>query len=395
MSRGRGSCALQRVGVPRSSAGSQAWLRRSIAALLISLSIAGCAPRADIAPDEQARTSDRIIPVYVGTTRARTADGLWSAFEEGPLNYARIDISVPRTHVPGLIEPPDSEPDPERHFLTRDIAPFSDRAAFRRTVARTLASRRATGDEVVVTVHGFNNTMGESVLRTAQMIRDFDMRGVTLHYAWPSRGAPLGYVADRDASLIARDGLEQMLDDLRLAGARNIVLVAHSMGAQLAMEVLRQMAIGGNRATMSRIGAVVLLSPDISPDLFRAQAEAIGDLPEPFVIFTSQNDPALRLSARLTGLPNRLGNITSVEDVAGLDVAVIDLSGAEDAAYGRQAAATSPSVIAFLEGAEAIRRGLRSDASGRAGLLPGTVLLAHEATAVILTPVAAVEEGLR
>ena len=395
MIRARGSCAPRRAGVSRSSAGNQEWLWRTIAALLISFSIAGCAQRADIAPDVEAQTSDRIIPVYVGTTRARTADGLWSASADGPLNYARIDISVPRNHVPGLIELPDPDADPERHFLTRDVVQLADRGTFRRMVARTLSSRRAIGDEVVVTVHGFNNTMGESVLRTAQMVRDFDMDGLTVHYAWPSRGAPLGYVADRDAALIARDGLEQMLDDLRVAGARDIVLVAHSMGAQLTMEVLRQMAIGGNRATMSRIGAVVLLSPDISPDLFRAQAEAIGDLPQPFVIFTSQDDPALRLSARLTGLPNRLGNITSVEDIAGLDVAVIDLSGAEDAAYDHLAAATSPSVIAFLKGTEAVRQGLRSDASGQAGLLPGTVLLAQEATAVILAPAAAVEQGLR
>jgi esterase/lipase superfamily enzyme len=331
----------------------------------------------------------------VGTTRARTADGLWSDSEPGRLNYARIDVNVPRQHVPGEIEQPDSRPDAERHFLTRDVVPFADRAGFRRAVTRALAARNRTGKEVVVTIHGFNNTMGDGVLRTAQMIRDFDMDGVTVHYAWPSRGAPLGYAADRDAALFARDGLEQMLDDLRLAGAREIVLVAHSMGAQLTMEVLRQMSMSGNRATMSRIGGVVLLSPDISPYVFRAQAEAIGDLPEPFVIFTSQHDPALRLSARLTGLPNRLGNIRGLEDVAGLDVTVIDLSAAEDAASDHLAAATSPSMIAFLKGTEAVRRGLQTDASGQAGLLPGTMLLAQEATAVVLAPVAAVEQGLR
>ena len=46
------------------------------------------------------------------------------------------------------------------------------------------------------------------------------------HYAWPSRAAPLAYAADRDATLLARDGLEQMLDDLRVAGAPGIVRVA-------------------------------------------------------------------------------------------------------------------------------------------------------------------------
>lgn len=109
----------------------------------------------------------------------------------------------------------------------------------------------------------------------------------------------------------------QMLEDLQRAGARKIVLVTHSMGTQLTMEVLRQMTLREDRATFSRISAVVLLSPDISPALFRAQAEAIGDLPAPFVIFTSQNDPALRLSARLTGVPRCHGNIRGSKKLRG------------------------------------------------------------------------------
>ena len=154
------------------------------------------------------------------------------------------------------------------------------------------------------------------------------------------------------------------------------------------MEVLRQMAIREDRATLSRISAVVLLSPDISPSVFRAQAEAIGDLPDPFVIFSSQNDPALRLSARLTGVPRRLGNIRGVDEVAGLNVTVINLSSARDAGSNHLAALTSPSVISFLKETEAVRRGLRADSSGRAGLLPGTMLLAQEATAIMLAPIA-------
>jgi esterase/lipase superfamily enzyme len=67
----------------------------------------------------------------------------------------------------------------------------------------------------MVTVHGFNNTMGDGIFRTAQMIEDFEMRGPTFHVAWPSRGAALGHAADSDAALLAWDGLEGMLDDLR------------------------------------------------------------------------------------------------------------------------------------------------------------------------------------
>jgi esterase/lipase superfamily enzyme len=237
--------------------------------------------------------------------------------------------------------------------------------------------------------------MGDGVFRTAQMAADFGIPGPVFHYAWPSRGAPLGYAADRDAVLVARDGMQEMLQDLAAAGAREIVIVAHSMGTQLTMEVLRQMALGGDRATLARLGGVVLMSPDIDPALFREQVDDIGDLPDPFVIFTSREDPALRLSARLTGHEDRLGNIRTIEEVAGLDVTVIDLTGADDAASRHLAAATSPTMIAFLQQTEAVRRGIADSTSGQTGLLPGTVLLAQDATAVMLAPVAALGEGNR
>jgi esterase/lipase superfamily enzyme len=202
---------------------------------LVALLLGGCAPRADINPDRAAVDARELVPVYVDTTRARIPGALWSDAEPGRLNYARVDVSVPEEHELGLIELPGSRPDPRTDFLTRRVEPFADRAAFRATVARALAAAGPAGDEVVVTVHGFNNTMDEGVFRAAQMIRDFEIAGPTFHYAWPSRGAPLAYAADRDAVLLARDGLERMLDDIRDAGARGIVIVAHSMGAQVAM----------------------------------------------------------------------------------------------------------------------------------------------------------------
>ena len=193
---------------------------------LVAFLLGGCAPRADIAPDLVAVDTGQLVPVYVGTTRARIPGALWSDAEPGRLNYARVDVSVPEEHEPGLIELPGSRPDPKTDFLTRRVVPCGDRAAFRTAVARAIAAAEPAGDEVVVTVHGFNNTMGEGVFRAAQMIRDFEIEGPTFHYAWPSRGAPLAYAADRDAALLARDGLERMLDDIRDAGARGIVIVA-------------------------------------------------------------------------------------------------------------------------------------------------------------------------
>ncbi|SIO44215.1 Esterase/lipase superfamily enzyme [Rhodovulum sp. ES.010] len=363
--------------------------------LCVAISVvAGCGPRADLIPDAEAMAGTKTVAVHVGTTRARSPDGLWSRSEPGALNYAVVDVSVPPDRAPGLVTLPGARPDPREDFLTRRTGTFRDRAAFRTEARRALGGGRGR-QEVVVTVHGFNNVMGDGVFRTAQMAADFGIPGPVFHYAWPSRGAPLAYAADRDAVLVARDGMQEMLQDLAAAGAREIVIVAHSMGTQLTMEVLRQMALLGDRATLARLSGVVLMSPDIDPALFREQAEDIGDLPDPFVIFTSREDPALRLSARLTGHKDRLGNIRTVDEVAGLDVTVIDLTGADDAASRHLAAATSPTMISFLRQTESVRRGIADSTSGQTGLLPGTVLLAEDATAVMLAPVTALGEGQR
>lgn len=152
------------------------------------------------------------------------------------------------------------------------------------------------------------------------------------------------------------------------------------------------MAIRGAHPTLDRIG-VVLMAPDIDVELVRSQAEAIGPLPQPFVIFASQRDPALALSARQTGQPSRLGNSKDIRPVAGLDVTVSALTDAQDAETLHQAALSSPSVMKVMQKAAAVRRTLDTDQSGRTVLVPGTALIAQKAAAVILAPISAIEEA--
>ncbi len=105
---------------------------------------------------------------------------------------------------------------------------------------------------------------------------------------------------DRDSALFARDGLEALLREIAAAGSNRIVLVAHSLGSSVTMEALRQLRIGGRDDVLNRISGVILMSPDLDVDLFRSQAQRVDPLPQPFVIFTSQRDRALRISAAIT-----------------------------------------------------------------------------------------------
>ena len=152
------------------------------------------------------------------------------------------------------------------------------------------------------------------------------------------------------------------------------------------MEVLRQMAIAGDRRVTGKLAGVVLFSPDIDVDVFHAQVRAIGNLPQPFIIFTSQRDRALRLSAILTGQRDRLGNIESAQEVADLQVTVLDTT-AFNTGSGHFNAAHSPLLLAML--------GRMADTSavlgkqGNVGLLSGAVLTVQNATQIVLTPMMA------
>lgn len=215
-----------------------------------------------------------------------------------------------------------------------------------RTASRARARPALAGgrgrEEVVLTVDGISSVPGDGVFLAAQMAADFGTDGQIFHFGWPSHGTQLGHVADRDAVPVARNGMQQMLQDLAAAGAREIVIVAQSVGTRRTLEVPIKMAHSGDRATLARRGGAVLMSPDIDPAPFREQARDIGDLPDPFVLLTSREDAALPLSARLTGCWDRLGHLLSSEEVGGFEVIVIDLTGAADAASRHLAAAISP-----------------------------------------------------
>lgn len=365
---------------------------RPMLALAVLLVLAGCAGRAMIALVPDALGVGAREPVLVASTRV-FEDGEWGNARLEGLSFVSFDVNIPPDRDPGAVEPVRERrgraPDPTTEFLVTRAEALGSAATFRSELQRELAARPANQREVMVFVHGFNNTFADGLYRTAQIRHDFDIPGVAVHYAWPSAGNALGYAYDRDSALFARDGLETLLREIAAAGSHRIVLVAHSLGSSVTMEALRQLRIGGHESVLRRISGVVLMSPDIDIDLFRSQALRIDPLPQPFVIFTSQRDRALRISAAITGQRSRLGNIGTVEDVADLNVTLIDVSefrgGARDG-LNHFTAATSPAMIQILQQVAAVDLSLQGDAARNVGLLPGTVLTVRNATQIFLQP---------
>ena len=162
------------------------------------------------------------------------------------------------------------------------------------------------------------------------MRHDYDPPGVAVHYSWPSEGSARGYAYDRDSALFARDGLEDLLRLLARSDADQIVISSHSMGSLLTVETLRQMSIGGDGSLGGKLSGLFLISPDIDQELFESQLTRLAFKPNPFVVFISQRDRALRLSSFLTGGKARLGTVNEPARLSELGIDVIDLSGFND-----------------------------------------------------------------
>ena len=354
--------------------------------------VVACTPRGVITVFPDAALVGQVRNVFVGTTRSIDTDGEFTNERTAVVSFHRYDISIPPQHEIGEIDWPRGKPNPARAFLTTGFEHFQTADGFAADLAKQLRGRPKGEREVVVFVHGFNNNFAEGLYRLAQLSNDMALPNPTVHYSWPSAGSALGYGYDRDSLLFARDGLEDLLQVIRSSGADRILLVGHSLGALLTMETLRQMAISDPRSLKRSISGVILISPDIDVDVFRQQASRIGQLPQPFVIFTSKKDRALRLSARLSGKHGRLGNVQDVSELSELQVTLIDVTSFSDGLTGHFNAATSPALLQILKRLRGLDVAFRNDPSGRAGLLPGTVLTVQQATQVILSPVTALAQ---
>ncbi len=364
-------------------------LRRMI---LAAVMLAACAPRGTFtaAPADWGTASGEAI--FVGTTRAAGEGGFTRDRADAP-SFLRYDILIPSDRAPGEVNwpPRTRKPDPDKDFLTLAETRFAEPKAFRTAMGTAMDLRGQT--DAVVYVHGFNNTMAEGVYRVAQMHHDLKVPGVAVHYAWPSRGSALGYVYDRDSALFGRQGFEDLLDEVAGAGAQEIVIVAHSMGAALTMETLRQMALRDGSTALDKVSGVILISPDIDVDVFRALARDIGTLPQPFLVFGSAKDRVLGLSARVSGGEERLGALSDLKRIADLKVTYLDTA-AYDTGTGHLNLGENPALLKLFGGIIGIDAAFRSDARARVGLLPGLVLTVRNATEIVLAPVGAIGEAV-
>lgn len=372
-------------------------MRTVLMALAGLLTLAACAPTLTLTGFAERPPGVELEEILVVTSRAPLDNGaLFGRDRASELSYGVFEVSVPPDREPGRIVWPRGTPDPLRHFTFASAQLSDGEAGFVADLNRRLSQLDDDERIIVIFVHGYNETFGSALFRFAQMMHDFRMPGVPLHYSWPSAGDPRYYAYDLDSVFIARDGFARMLHLASQAQADRIIIIAHSMGSMLTMETLRELAVSDEQGVLSKIGPVALMSPDVSIDVFRSQLGSLRDSGVDFIVFTSSRDRALRASALLRGQTDRLGSLRSVEEVSDLRLTVVDVSEMRTADPLRHSTlAMSPALIALFTGTRDFGLSEMPHLTGTSGVngpISFSVNAVRQVTEVILAPAAAAAE---
>jgi esterase/lipase superfamily enzyme len=172
-----------------------------------------------------------------------------------------------------------------------------------------LRAQLTGGRDLLIYVHGFNQTFETAVLDAARLSDGIKFRGDTMAFSWPSRAKLFDYGYDRESAMWSRDALQAVLAQLIAnPSIRRIHIVAHSIGTMLAMEGLRQLRAREGDPATEGIGAIIFASPDIDMDVFASSIEHIGPLARNITVITATNDRALAVSRWMAGGMTRVGS---------------------------------------------------------------------------------------
>ena len=289
--------------------------------------------------------------VFLMTTRqhTETVGALFSERRAPELGLASVQVSIPPTHEAGQLERPRRlPPDPRTEFAVVEPTIYATDQAFVNSLNRELRKSPKGQRTVLFFVHGYNNTTSDAVLRLAQFVEDTGFMGVPVLFDWASAGRVARYVYDLNSALVARPRLPEISAILERSDAEQVDVFAHSMGAFLVMEAIRDAVQSGRLNASGKLQRVILAAPDIDMDLFRAQLEQIGKRIDGFFVLLSRDDSVLSFSRAIAGGVPRVG-ASNIDELAKLGVIAMDLSQINNSSSGSHSKfAGSPEVVQMI-----------------------------------------------
>lgn len=144
--------------------------------------------------------------------------------------------------------------------------------------------------DLLVFVHGYKNTFDEAARRLAELAYHLKFPGPVVLYSWPSQGRLLGYWADEATIRLTNGHFRTFLQLMReQTGAKNVHLLAHSMGNRTVNDVL-------GTWKGKAFGQVVMAAADIDRDTLQQEAPQLAKSAARVTLYGSDHDQAIRLS---------------------------------------------------------------------------------------------------
>jgi esterase/lipase superfamily enzyme len=187
-----------------------------------------------------------------------------------------------------------------------DQATRMGRASFLGQIER--AAARTPGREVLLFIHGFDNSFEDAATTAARISIGIGFTGATVLYSWPSVGSTTSYLTDRNNAYFAVHALKELLGDLAASQwVGRVSVVVHSMGNEAFIRAYAELAgeCQGTRsacADLRKLRAIVLAAPDVDREIFLDQhAARLTSLGARVVLYASRADMALAASALVQG----------------------------------------------------------------------------------------------
>jgi esterase/lipase superfamily enzyme len=270
-------------------------------------------------------TPPRAIRISFATNRKivnpRARDASRFGNELGELTYgsALVDILVRKTHgeLPPSQEKP--RPTPQDSFTVGELNSMSADdfyQAINNTLWESVGSGPTTKNDVVLFVHGFNNSFRFSSVRLAQIVYDTRFEGKPVLFSWPSNGGDslldelaglMNYQTDRQDARASVAALAEVLRGIDAHTARpanvtatehgDVHIIAHSMGCQLLVDALESLK-GGWSPGQRPFKSIVLAAPDVDPDDLTRMVQSVRTPAERVTIYFCEGDRALQASAQ-------------------------------------------------------------------------------------------------
>ena len=317
-------------------------------------------------------TDWQVVPVYWGTDRAVQPNAQRLAFGSDrarKLQLGEALVTVPKVHEVPNVERPwvvkipyfdvtiyAEKEDPKSHFTVKEIKALTKEQLLAQVKER-LGAAKLFKDQAVVFVHGYNTSFDNALYRTAQIAYDLDFDGATFLYSWPSGGAVASYTYDRESAQASEPYLREFLEMVvKQTGAKSVSIIAHSMGNQPLMDVLRDMRSSTPEGV--EISQIVLAAPDVDADSFTNLARTIKGLAKNVTLYVASNDRALIVSRNFWG-SYRAGDVPPAGPLIIDGIGTIDVTAASTDTFAINHSGYASNNKLLEDIGELLRTGLR------------------------------------